>query len=174
MYDIIRDAPLGQAIRWISGNKYLQYPEEAPDFELPPQYRMATQDEKTSQPLESDLSESKTKSEQPDEPDEFSQRNQSVDSSRTEEAADVELGQIATRREDGELERLRTVKSTASVPTAPYTPNDSKASSTWKLYAPNQLPLYQKKPKTASSLWIGILQMILRIHRTGRGEKKLS
>lgn len=97
MYDIIRDAPLGQTIRWLSGNKYLQYPEEAPGFELPPQYRMVTEDEKTSQPLESDLAESRTKTEQPDEPDEFSQHNQSIDSSRTEEAADVELGQIATR-----------------------------------------------------------------------------
>lgn len=62
MYDIIRDAPLGQAIRWISGNKYLQYPEEAPDLELLPQYRLVTEDDKTSQPLGSDLSRSRTKS----------------------------------------------------------------------------------------------------------------
>ena len=33
--DIIRDAPLGQVIRWASGNKYLRYPEEEPDFVLP-------------------------------------------------------------------------------------------------------------------------------------------
>lgn len=121
MYDIIRDAPLGQTIRWVSGNKYLQYPEEAPDFELPPQYRMAAEDEKTSQPLGSDLSRSRTRIEQPDELDEASQHNPSIDSSRTGEVADVELGQVATRKEDGELERLRTIKSTASVPTAPYT-----------------------------------------------------
>ncbi|KAF2727128.1 MFS general substrate transporter [Polyplosphaeria fusca] len=41
MYDLIRDAPLGQFIRAITSNKYLQYPEERPDFTLPPQYTRA-------------------------------------------------------------------------------------------------------------------------------------
>ncbi|KAF4333162.1 cycloheximide resistance [Fusarium beomiforme] len=35
MSDLIRDAPLGQLIRFITRNKYLQYPEEKPDFKLP-------------------------------------------------------------------------------------------------------------------------------------------
>ncbi|CAF3625106.1 unnamed protein product [Fusarium graminearum] len=35
MSDIIRDAPLGQLIRFVTRNKYLQYPEEKPDFKLP-------------------------------------------------------------------------------------------------------------------------------------------
>lgn len=35
MSDLIRDAPLGQLIRFITGNKYFQYPEEKPDFKLP-------------------------------------------------------------------------------------------------------------------------------------------
>ncbi|PNY29858.1 Caffeine resistance protein 5, partial [Tolypocladium capitatum] len=35
MADLIRDAPLGQLIRWASKNKYLQYPEEKAGFELP-------------------------------------------------------------------------------------------------------------------------------------------
>src|ERR1700760_1608663 len=38
MLDIIREAALGQAIRFISRNKLLLYPEEKPDFKLPPQY----------------------------------------------------------------------------------------------------------------------------------------
>lgn len=33
--DIIRDAPLGQLIRWVSRRKYLKYPEEKEDFQLP-------------------------------------------------------------------------------------------------------------------------------------------
>ncbi|KAF5025805.1 hypothetical protein F66182_2138 [Fusarium sp. NRRL 66182] len=32
---IIRDAPLGQLIRFLTRNRYLQYPEEKPDFQLP-------------------------------------------------------------------------------------------------------------------------------------------
>ncbi|KAF4998357.1 hypothetical protein FGRMN_3237 [Fusarium graminum] len=35
MSDLIRDAPLGQLIRLITRNKYLQYPEEKPGFQLP-------------------------------------------------------------------------------------------------------------------------------------------
>ncbi|KAF4417260.1 hypothetical protein F53441_14527, partial [Fusarium austroafricanum] len=35
MADYIRDAPLGQLIRFVTRNKYLQYPEEKPDFKLP-------------------------------------------------------------------------------------------------------------------------------------------
>ncbi|KAJ4006662.1 hypothetical protein NW752_010662 [Fusarium irregulare] len=35
MADVIRDAPLGQLIRFVTRNKYLQYPEEKPGFKLP-------------------------------------------------------------------------------------------------------------------------------------------
>ncbi|RGP79676.1 hypothetical protein FLONG3_2230 [Fusarium longipes] len=40
MSDIIRDAPLGQLIRFVTRNKYLQYPEEKPDFKLPDAWDM--------------------------------------------------------------------------------------------------------------------------------------
>lgn len=35
MAAVIRDAPLGQLVRYLTKNKYFQYPEEKPDFELP-------------------------------------------------------------------------------------------------------------------------------------------
>ena len=38
MTEIIREAPLGQTIRWLSRNTLLKYPEERPEFELPLQY----------------------------------------------------------------------------------------------------------------------------------------
>ncbi|EGX94730.1 Major facilitator superfamily transporter [Cordyceps militaris CM01] len=38
MADIIRDAAIGQFIRFVTGNRYLQYPEEKPDFQLPEAY----------------------------------------------------------------------------------------------------------------------------------------
>lgn len=38
MADIIRDAPLGQILRFVTGNRVLLYPEERPDFELPASY----------------------------------------------------------------------------------------------------------------------------------------
>jgi DHA1 family multidrug resistance protein-like MFS transporter len=33
--DTMRDAPVGQLIRFLTGNKFFQYPEEKPDFKLP-------------------------------------------------------------------------------------------------------------------------------------------
>lgn len=33
--DLVRDAPLGQVIRFVTKNRYFQYPEEKPDFKLP-------------------------------------------------------------------------------------------------------------------------------------------
>lgn len=35
MADLIRDAAIGQIIRWATNNRYLQYPEEKADFKLP-------------------------------------------------------------------------------------------------------------------------------------------
>ena len=39
MADLVRDATFGQIIRFLTRNRYLQYPEEKPDFQLPPSYR---------------------------------------------------------------------------------------------------------------------------------------
>lgn len=35
MTSVIRDAPFGQIVRYLTNNKYFQYPEEKPDFKLP-------------------------------------------------------------------------------------------------------------------------------------------
>ncbi|KAJ5661577.1 major facilitator superfamily domain-containing protein [Penicillium maclennaniae] len=35
MQTVIRDAPFGQLVRYVTKNKYFQYPEEKPDFQLP-------------------------------------------------------------------------------------------------------------------------------------------
>lgn len=39
MADIIREAPLGQIIRWVTSKKFLKYPEEEPGFQCPKCYR---------------------------------------------------------------------------------------------------------------------------------------
>lgn len=38
MSDLIREAPIGQFVRWATGNRVLLYPEEKPGFELPTSY----------------------------------------------------------------------------------------------------------------------------------------
>jgi MFS transporter, DHA1 family, multidrug resistance protein len=37
--EIIRDAPVGQLLRWLTGNRVLQYPEELPGFQCPTCYK---------------------------------------------------------------------------------------------------------------------------------------
>lgn len=50
MLDIIREAPIGQAIRFISRNRLLRYPEEESAFQLPAQYTsLLNSDEKSTQ-----------------------------------------------------------------------------------------------------------------------------
>lgn len=46
MYDLIRDAPLGQAVRFLSGKRLFKYPEEEAGFILPPQYTARLEEEK--------------------------------------------------------------------------------------------------------------------------------
>ncbi|OJD28894.1 benomyl methotrexate resistance protein [Diplodia corticola] len=40
MSDLIRDAPIGQIIRFVTRNRLLQYPEEKPDYKLPGDYTL--------------------------------------------------------------------------------------------------------------------------------------
>ncbi|KAH7074427.1 major facilitator superfamily domain-containing protein [Paraphoma chrysanthemicola] len=42
MSALIRDAPIGQIIRYVTGNRYLLYPEEQPDFQIPAAYNRHT------------------------------------------------------------------------------------------------------------------------------------
>lgn len=44
--ETIREAPFGQLLRWVTGNRVLQYPEEQPDFVFPTTYLDEKQDEK--------------------------------------------------------------------------------------------------------------------------------
>jgi DHA1 family multidrug resistance protein-like MFS transporter len=56
MFQLLRDAPAGQLIRWVTGNRVLRYPEEEPDFALPTNYELALSRAKKSQPQPSDSS----------------------------------------------------------------------------------------------------------------------
>ncbi|KAH8821786.1 multidrug transporter [Xylogone sp. PMI_703] len=39
MLDTVREAPFGQLVRYITGNRYFRYPEETPGFKIPEGYR---------------------------------------------------------------------------------------------------------------------------------------
>lgn len=42
MSDLLRDAPIGQFIRWASNKKYLRYPDEEPGFQIPKRWTTMT------------------------------------------------------------------------------------------------------------------------------------
>ncbi|RMY52973.1 hypothetical protein D0863_14095 [Hortaea werneckii] len=56
MADLFRDAPIGQIIRYITGNRVLQYPEERPDFQCPHGYTPHDMTDKKPQPTLSPVS----------------------------------------------------------------------------------------------------------------------
>ncbi|GAB1736744.1 hypothetical protein NU219Hw_g8776t1 [Hortaea werneckii] len=51
MADLFRDAPVGQIIRYVTGNRMLQYPEEKPDFQCPDCYTSDDTTDKKPQPI---------------------------------------------------------------------------------------------------------------------------
>ncbi|RMY83843.1 hypothetical protein D0862_11584 [Hortaea werneckii] len=56
MADLFRDAPVGQIIRYVTGNRELQYPEEKPDFQCPDCYTSNETTDKKPQPILSPVS----------------------------------------------------------------------------------------------------------------------
>ncbi|RMX83183.1 hypothetical protein D0867_16115, partial [Hortaea werneckii] len=56
MADLFRDAPIGQIIRYVTGNRVLQYPEERPDFQCPHGYTPNDMTDRKPQPTSSPVS----------------------------------------------------------------------------------------------------------------------
>jgi len=54
MASLIRDAPLGQLVRWLTGNRVFQYPEEKSDFKLPDAWLRLLNDDVSTTALERD------------------------------------------------------------------------------------------------------------------------
>jgi DHA1 family multidrug resistance protein-like MFS transporter len=100
MFDIIREAPVGQAVRFLSGNRFLQYPEEKSDFQLPLQYQTLLNEK-------SDIKHRSSSS---------SQRS-AIDQIDQDDTA-PRLDGVGTEEE---LEALGMVTSKSTVRTAPYT-----------------------------------------------------
>lgn len=105
MADIIRDAPLGQILRYITGNRILQYPEEKPGFELPPEWNtvLNSSDKEQIHPVttrqRSDVSD--------------------ASSERTVEANDLE--KVDTEKLDEDLETGSVTRTRSRLETTPFT-----------------------------------------------------
>jgi DHA1 family multidrug resistance protein-like MFS transporter len=123
MADILRDAPLGQIIRWVTKNRLLPYPEELPNFELPATYNaMLNSSGKAPHPIRTNTQE-KVRPAQPSR-----QPSHASDSSETEAAtpgaaSDLEKAQTeqANPYERGDIEALNLTRTKSRAETVPWT-----------------------------------------------------
>ncbi|KAF7555348.1 hypothetical protein G7Z17_g2207 [Cylindrodendrum hubeiense] len=125
MLDLIREAPIGQAIRLISRNRLLQYPEENAGFQLPPQY--AAQLKQSEQATEKDQS-----------PDSNGVLPNSTESS--------DAGSSGYFQGDGDdVENLGTIRTVNSIRTAPYSNEQMRAEQQLNLQQTKSLPINPQK-----------------------------
>jgi DHA1 family multidrug resistance protein-like MFS transporter len=94
MADLLREAPFGQLIRLLTGNKFFKYPEEKPDFICPSSYKDGSQ-----LPLEK-IAE---------------KENSAAEMSKDATPNDSpELNKIPTQQEEVDLEKAETRSTTSS------------------------------------------------------------
>lgn len=127
MSDLIRDAPLGQIIRYLAKNRCLKYPEELDDWRCPHSYdenadnteKMAAMDEATrehvAEPHEAPIKEEIEPKEEIESP--MVEEVADFSSSDGEDVENAAMEKIATHREDDQprLEQIKTVRSTTGV-----------------------------------------------------------
>jgi DHA1 family multidrug resistance protein-like MFS transporter len=127
MSDLIRDAPIGQIIRYLTKNRLLKYPEELDTWQCPQSYdeNAATEkitavqmDEGTrehvAEPHEPTIKEEAEPKEEIESPQEEVADFSSLDGEDLEGAT---MEKIATHKEDdhGHLEHIRTVRTTTGI-----------------------------------------------------------
>ncbi|KAL8638978.1 MAG: hypothetical protein Q9226_008937, partial [Calogaya cf. arnoldii] len=162
---IIRDAPIGQLIRFLTSNRVLQYPEEKPGFQLPESYNTA---------LNSLIKEKKSSSETPSRTDsEVSLPPQALERKTTNETIksvmsrdDLEAAATLTRtksREDTQqwtddrlqVERELALEQSKSVPLAPTKTEDGYILVDW--YTTDD----PENPQNWSNLKRGFIALII-------------
>ncbi|KAL8945582.1 MAG: hypothetical protein Q9222_007891, partial [Ikaeria aurantiellina] len=141
MTDLIRDAPAGQIIRYLTGNKYLQYPEEKPDFQLPEAYNTALNS--SSSPIKEKKSREDTDTSDTDAspspaPLERKKTTDTVNSANSRDDLEAALTRTKSREntqqwteERLEIEQQLSLEKTKSMPVAPTKTSDGSVLVDW-------------------------------------------
>ncbi|KAL8742739.1 MAG: hypothetical protein Q9190_004832 [Brigantiaea leucoxantha] len=142
MADIIRDAPIGQIIRLVTGNRLLQYEEEKPGFELPATYN-AVLNQTTSPVVEkhADVESPSASDSEPEPPVQKLERNKTQETIRSVHSGqDVEMALTRTKsRQDTqawtedrlEVEKELSLERTKSMAIAPTKTADGNILVDW-------------------------------------------
>ncbi|KAL5084605.1 hypothetical protein Trisim1_011606 [Trichoderma cf. simile WF8] len=127
MYETFRESALGQAIRFVSRNKWLQYPEERPDFVLPPEYLALLSNSEKQHEATSDRSNSHL-NQRSSSPDPASDSSQTADEDGEDLRRERTVGSIqrGPYMEHGRYdpEQQIELKKTKSEPIVPHKTND--------------------------------------------------
>ncbi|CAD0114851.1 unnamed protein product [Aureobasidium uvarum] len=104
MSDLIRDAPIGQIIRYVTGNRVLQYPEEKSDFVCPSYYSHSGFEKETNQLFKAVPSLSSSNN----------SLNGDVEKDNLEPDSDLQLTRTETDRSRHNLSKTNTARSALS------------------------------------------------------------
>ncbi|KAL9607140.1 MAG: hypothetical protein Q9167_007917 [Letrouitia subvulpina] len=191
MSDLIRDAPLGQVIRLITGNRVLLYPEEQPGFELPASYNAILN---TAIPEKAPESEPPSRSDSDQTPP-----KESLERTKTRETiksihsgADIEAALTRTKsRQDTqawtedrlEVEKELSLERTKSMPIAPtkttdgnvlvdwYTTDDPSNPQNWsnkkRGFVALQICLYTFAVYTGSAIYTSSIPQVMEVFNIG-------
>ncbi|KFX89297.1 hypothetical protein V495_03328 [Pseudogymnoascus sp. VKM F-4514 (FW-929)] len=154
MSDLIREAPLGQLLRWVTKNRLFPYPEELPGFELPEAYNQVLRSEKV--PIERPISRKDTKKEAD------SSRDEPISSPDSESYnQDIELQHTLSRQDTQQFtqERLASeiqdaVERVASKPIYPVKTADGIVLVDW--YSSDD-PANPQNWSLGKKSWVGFL-----------------
>lgn len=119
MSDLFRETPLGQIIRYVTGNKVLLYPEERPEFQCPASYKHPDGPVSSGNPV-TPASEADNQLQTP-----ASQESQDLEKAITRDVAleravtRVDLEKLTTR---ADLERAYTAATVRNGPSVPVIP----------------------------------------------------
>lgn len=127
MLDLIREAPIGQAIRFISRNRLLQYPEEKADFKIPPQYIALLENDESKKEADGSPDSARDGAEQTE------------NSSQTEDTSDLPAV------ENADPEMLTVTRTVTSVRTAPYSTDRMRAEQVLDLQRTKTIPVVPQK-----------------------------
>lgn len=126
--EIIREAPLGQVIRWITRNKMLQYPEERDDFALPLQYQRLLKHQEKATLRESAAS------------------NSTSQSTEAIQVGEVPQTSLLTRG-TGDLESLELARTVMTARTAPYGNERLQAEHILEVQRTKSIPLIPQRTR---------------------------
>ncbi|KAL8700850.1 MAG: hypothetical protein Q9201_005220 [Fulgogasparrea decipioides] len=189
MADLIREAPIGQIIRFLTRNRSLQYPEEKPDFVLPEAYITALNSYVTSATKEKDPHQS---------PQALERKKTTETINSVNSRDDVEIALSCTKsREDTqpwtedrlEIERELSLERTKSVPIAPtktadghilvdwYTTDDPANPQNWsnakRAFVALQICLYTFAVYSGSAIYTSSVPQVMSVFNVGHTASSL-